>query len=103
MHRRLAGAIEKRDPDSVDENAALIAEHLQAAGDLPAAYGWHMRASAWSTNRDITAARVNWERARVIADALSDEDPGRTAMRIPPEPCCASVRGEQPKRTKRSL
>ncbi|HZN84661.1 MAG TPA: adenylate/guanylate cyclase domain-containing protein [Mycobacterium sp.] len=83
-HRRLAVAIQQRDPDSVDESAALIAEHLQAAGDLRAAYDWHMRASAWSTNRDITAARVSWERARQIADALPDDDPGRTAMRIAP-------------------
>ena len=44
LHRRLAAAIEQRDPASADENAALIAEHLEAAGDLRAAYGWHMRA-----------------------------------------------------------
>ena len=43
-HRRLAAAIQGRDPGSVEENAALIAEHLEAAGDLHAAYGWHMRA-----------------------------------------------------------
>ena len=45
-------------PESADQNAALIAEHLQAAGDLHAAYGWHMRAATWSTHRDIAAARV---------------------------------------------
>lgn len=28
LHRRLAATIEQRDPGSVDENAALIAEHL---------------------------------------------------------------------------
>jgi predicted ATPase len=83
-HRRLAVAIQQRDPDSADENAALIAEHLHAAGDLRAAYGWHMRASAWSTNRDIAAARVNWERARQIADALPDDNHDSTAMRIAP-------------------
>ena len=53
LHRRLAAAIESRDPASADENAALIAEHLEAAGDLHAAYGWHMRAGAWSATRDI--------------------------------------------------
>ena len=63
-HRRLAAAIQERAPGSVEENAALIAEHLEAAGELHAAYGWHMRAGAWSTNRDIDAARVSWERAR---------------------------------------
>ena len=39
MHRRLAAAIEAREPESADQNAALIAEHLEAAGDLRDAYG----------------------------------------------------------------
>ena len=84
LHRRVAAAIESRDPASVDENAALIAEHLEAAGDLHAAYGWHMRAATWATNRDITAARLSWERAQTIADALPADDPHRAAMRIAP-------------------
>jgi len=84
LHRRLAAAIEQHDPGSADENAALIAEHLEAAGDLHAAYGWHMRAATWATNRDITAARLSWERAVEIADALPADDPNRAAMRIAP-------------------
>jgi class 3 adenylate cyclase len=66
LHRRLAASIQERDAESVDQNAALIAEHLQAADDLHAAYGWHMRAATWATNRDIAAARLSWERARKI-------------------------------------
>ncbi len=84
MHRRLASAIEQRDHDSVGEHAALIAEHLEAAGDLRAAYAWHMRAGAWSSSRDIRAARISWQRARRVADALPANDPERTAMRIAP-------------------
>ena len=84
MHRRLASAIEQRNHDSVGEHAALIAEHLEAAGDLRAAYGWHMRAGTWSSNRDIRAARISWERARRVADALPANVPERTAMRIAP-------------------
>jgi adenylate cyclase len=84
LHRRVAAAIEQREPDSVDENAALIAEHLESASDLHAAYGWHMRAATWATNRDIRAARSSWERARRVADALPVDDPERTAMRIAP-------------------
>jgi class 3 adenylate cyclase len=81
-HKRLAAVIEADDPESADENAALIAEHLEAAGEARAAYDWHMRAGRWSTSRDISAARVSWERARRIADSLPDDDPERTAMRI---------------------
>ena len=84
LHRRLAAAIESRELESVDENAALIAEHLEAAGDLDAAYGRHMRAGAWAANRDIAAARLSWERARRVADALPGDHPNRIAMRIAP-------------------
>ena len=84
LHRRLAAVIESRDPAAGDENAALIAEHLEAAGDGHAAYGWHMRAATWATNRDIAAARLSWERATRIADAVPADDSNRTAMRIAP-------------------
>ncbi len=87
-HRRLAAAIQQRAPGSVEENAALIAEHLGSAGDLRAAYGWHMRAAAWSTNRDLGAARLSWERALSIADRLPDPEsepaPDQLSMRIAP-------------------
>jgi hypothetical protein len=84
MHRRLAGAIEAREPESADQNAALIAEHLEAAGDLRDAYGWHMRAATWATHRDIAAARLSWESATRIADALTADDPDLVAMCIAP-------------------
>jgi class 3 adenylate cyclase len=84
LHRRVAAAIEAREPESTDQNAALIAEHLETAGDLRAAYGWHMCAGTWATNRDVAAAWQSWERARKIADALPADDPSRAAMRIAP-------------------
>ena len=82
MHRRLASAIEEGDPDSADENAALIAEHLEAAGDLHAAFSWHMRAGGWAATRDVVAAWASWERARQVAEAMPADDADRTAMRI---------------------
>ena len=91
LHRRVAAAIESRDPAAAEENAALIAEHLEAAGDLHAAYGWHMRAATWATNRDIAAARLSWERAQKIADALPAEDPNRAAMRIAPRTMLCAI------------
>jgi hypothetical protein len=84
LHRRVAVAIESRDPGAAEENAALIAEHLEATGDLAAAYGWHMRAATWATNRDIAAARLSWERSVKIADALPANDPEQAALRIAP-------------------
>jgi hypothetical protein len=84
MHRRVASAIDLNYPAAADQNAALIAEHLEAAGDLRAAYGWHMRAATWSTTRDIAAARLSWQRAQKIADGLPADDPHRAALRIAP-------------------
>ncbi|OBF62388.1 cyclase [Mycobacterium sp. 852002-51971_SCH5477799-a] len=84
MHRRLAGAIEAREPESADQNAALIAEHLEAAGDWRDAFGWHMRAATWARYRDIAAARLSWESATRIADAMAIDDPDRAAMCIAP-------------------
>ena len=83
-HRRLAAAIGGREPALADENSALIAEHLEAAGDLHAAYAWHMRAGAWLTDRDLLSARSSWERARRIADELPVDDTARPQMRIAP-------------------
>ncbi len=84
LHRRVAAAIESRDPTMAEEKAALIAEHLEAAGDLHTAYGWHMRTATWATNRDINAARLSWERAQKIADTVPADDPNQAAMRIAP-------------------
>ena len=84
LHRRLAAAIEAGDPGSVEQNASVIAENLEAAGDVQLAYGWHMRAGAWSTHRDMAAARLSWGRAVEIADLLPPDDAGRTVMRIAP-------------------
>jgi adenylate cyclase len=80
LHRRLAHLIESR--GSADENAALIAEHVEAAGDLHAAYEWHMRAGNWSLFRDITAAHTSWRRAQQVADRLPAEDSDRLSKQI---------------------
>jgi adenylate cyclase len=83
LHRRVATVIEQRDPTS-DENAALIAEHLEAAEDPHAAFNWHMRAAAWSNHRDRAAARTSWQRARQVADRLPHDDSDRVRMQIEP-------------------
>ena len=84
LHRQLAAAIERREPTKAEENAALIATHLSYAGDFRAAFGWHMRAARWLTDRDLGAARASWQRARQVADRLPADEPDRLAMRIAP-------------------
>lgn len=83
MHRRIAASIVRGSSGADDRRAAVIAEHLDAAGDHRAAYEWHMRAGAWSNVRDVRAARASWSRAYSIARAVADGD-GRAAMIIGP-------------------
>ena len=74
LHRRVAAAIESRDPATAEENAALIAEHLEAAGDLHAAYSLAHAGRNLVDQPRLTAARLTWERAQKIADALPAGD-----------------------------
>ena len=83
-HRRLAAAIEARDPSAVDENAALIASHFEAAGELADAYSWHMRAAGWLRPRDLPAARAQWLSARRLADRLPEDHDDVLGLRIAP-------------------
>ncbi|OBA80215.1 adenylyl cyclase [Mycobacterium sp. 1164966.3] len=83
-HRRLAAAIEARDPTAADENAALIATNLEAAGELANAYQWHMRAAEWLRPRDMLAARAQWQCARDLADRLPEDHRDIVGMRIAP-------------------
>jgi class 3 adenylate cyclase len=82
LHRRLATALEHQGPGSLDENAALIAMHVEAAGDLRSAFDWHMRAGTWLTLRNIVAARTSWQRARRVAEQLPVDDADRLRMRV---------------------
>jgi adenylate cyclase len=79
LHKRVADTI-----DHQDQNAALVAEHLEAAGDLHGAFEWHMRAGMWLYLRNVTAAYASWRRAVQVADRLPEEDPARASMRIAP-------------------
>lgn len=83
-HRTLAAAIEARDSGAVDDNAELIATHLEAGGEPVQAYRWHLRAADWLRSRDVPAARAAWERARLLADGLPDDYDDVIASRITP-------------------
>lgn len=98
LHRQLAVAIESSDAHSTDRHAVLIAEHLEAAGDWHTAYTWHMCAASWATNRDIGAAQLSWEYATRIADALPDDDPNRTTMRIAPRTMLCGIAWRVPRK-----
>ena len=89
-HSRLATAIRARET-SCDENAGLIATHLEAAGELSEAYRWHMRAAEWLRPRDLSAARAEWEGARRVADRLPGDGDEVLGMRLAPRTMLVST------------
>ena len=105
-HHRLATAIERRNPDAVDENAALIATHLEAAGDLVQGCRWRLRAANWLRSRDLMAARAQWEAALRVADELPRDDVDVIALRITPRAMLVSTElfaGSDPDNDRRFL
>jgi len=69
LHPRVAAAIESHDSAAADGNAALISEHLEAAGDLREAFGWHGRSDA-NTTRSRREMRASGGAPSCMALAL---------------------------------
>lgn len=61
-HDAVASAIERTYPDGLDERAALLAHHREAAGDKLKAAGWHARAAAWAELRSAADGMRHWRR-----------------------------------------
>ena len=71
LHGAVARAIENAGGD-LDEQAALLAHHFEAAGEsLPAAQ-WHRRAAEWIAGSNSAQATQHWQRVRALADAIED-------------------------------
>ena len=83
-HRRLAAAIQERAPGLGGGERG--ADRRTSAGCRRAARGvWLAHARRRVVNQPrLGAARVSWERARRIADALPADDPDQLSMRIAP-------------------
>jgi class 3 adenylate cyclase len=57
LHRRTAAALTATSPDRLDELAALVATHYEAAGDHVDAARWQLRAGTRATRSDFPEAR----------------------------------------------
>lgn len=67
-HATVAAAIESLYPDGLDERAALMAHHCEAAGLLPQAAGWHARAATWVLVSAPEEGMRHWQRVCQLAD-----------------------------------
>jgi adenylate cyclase len=71
-HAAVATAIAELYPDRLEERAALVAGHWEAAAETLEAARWHARAAAWAGTTDPAEALVQWRRVRELADALPE-------------------------------
>jgi class 3 adenylate cyclase/tetratricopeptide (TPR) repeat protein len=72
LHAAVAAAVQQERVERLDESAALIAYHLESAGDLAAAVGWLRRAAVWVQGRDFPDALRHWRRIRELTQVLGD-------------------------------
>jgi class 3 adenylate cyclase len=71
-HAKVATAIAEHEPERLNERAALIADHWEAAGETLEAARWHARAAAWTGTHQPVQSREHWQRVRELADSLRD-------------------------------
>jgi class 3 adenylate cyclase/tetratricopeptide (TPR) repeat protein len=72
IHAAVAQVIEELDRERLDERAALLAHHWEAAGDRRQAANWGARAAAWAGFTDQLEAVRQWRKVRALT---AGEDP----------------------------
>jgi class 3 adenylate cyclase/tetratricopeptide (TPR) repeat protein len=70
VHRRVAEALEELHADKLDERAALMAQHWEAAGDRLTAARWSARAATWVGINDVAEAVRHWRKVSELVEAL---------------------------------
>jgi class 3 adenylate cyclase/tetratricopeptide (TPR) repeat protein len=66
-HAGVAQALEATYPDHLDEQAALLAHHYEAAGQALDAARWHQRAAGWLVKSNIEESFTHWHRVYQLA------------------------------------
>ena len=66
LHRTVAQSIIDLEADRLDERAALIAHHCEAAGDALEAATWSLRAAGWAGYNDPALATFHWRKVRSL-------------------------------------
>jgi class 3 adenylate cyclase/tetratricopeptide (TPR) repeat protein len=74
VHAAVARAIAEQNPERADEQAALLAQHWESAGDTIEAARWNARAGAWAGTKDPAASLEHWQKVRELADTLPDSE-----------------------------
>ena len=78
-HTAIAMGLESTDPERADENAGLIAQHFERAGDAMKAAEWHLRAIGWAGLRDPRASIRHALQIVELDDDIPDDADGDLA------------------------
>jgi adenylate cyclase len=81
VHAAVARALEVTHPQQQGEQAAVIAHHLEQAGEDLEASRWHRRAAEWIGSSDVAQAIRHWQRVLALTAGLSESDE-RTGLRL---------------------
>jgi adenylate cyclase len=74
VHAAAAAAISELYPDRLNERAALLAGHWEAAGEKLAAARCHAQAAAWSGTTEPNESSRHWRRVKELAGDLPDSE-----------------------------
>ncbi len=80
-HTAIAMGMQATDPERADENASMIAQHFERAGDAMKAAEWHVRAIVWTGLRDPMSSIRHAEQI-VELDAGLPNDAEGDGMRL---------------------
>ena len=72
VHAAVARAIAEHYPERLDERAALLAQHWEAAGEALEAARWNARAAVWAGTNDPSQSLTHWRKVRELADSLAE-------------------------------
>jgi class 3 adenylate cyclase/tetratricopeptide (TPR) repeat protein len=81
IHAAVARAIEVLDVAKLDERAALLAYHWEAADEPLTAADWHRRAAEWMGGRDRAETLRHWQQVRALL-ARVPESPETLALGV---------------------
>ena len=92
VHADVARAVAAVDAARLDEQAALLAHHWEAAGEWTEAAGWSRRAALWARSHDMAESMAHWRKVRALLERADT-----AARRVPgaPQPieACTAILG----------
>ncbi|MCZ6715302.1 MAG: AAA family ATPase [Deltaproteobacteria bacterium] len=70
IHAAVAQAIEKANPNTLDEKSALLAHHWEEAGEALSAARWQRRAALWAGMSHGDESTRHWLKVRALLDSI---------------------------------